>query len=164
MAKIYQIRPAKIEDVPQIQNLLKVTWHWSYDDTIGYEKVSELIQLWHTKERLEEDILKKHCQFLVCTKQREIIATSFLNKQEKDAILSRMYIHPSHQNKGIGADLMEKIFASISKETCISLTVEPQNTSAIKFYSKFGFEIQGPGTCSEDPLDEIPTLIMKRTK
>ncbi len=164
MANIYQIRHAKIEDVPQIQNLLKVTWHWSYDDTIGHEKVSELIGIWHTKDRLEEDILKKHCQFLVCTEHRDIIATSFLDKQEKDAILSRMYIHPRHQNKGIGSKLMEKIFSALRKEACISLTVEPQNTSAIQFYSKFGFKIEGPGSCSEDPHDEIPTLIMRRTR
>jgi|GEM_PF-4042119 len=162
MAKIHTIRHAQKEDIPQIQALLKVTWHVAYDKTLGHKKVSELINEWHTKERLEEDILKANCQFLVCAEQCKIIATSFLNNQGKDAILGRMYIHPSKQNKGIGSELMEKILSSISKETCISLTVEPQNISAIQFYKKFGFTIQGPGSCSEDPHEEIPTLIMRR--
>lgn len=162
MANNHTIRHAQKEDVPRIQTLLQVTWHSSYDKTLGHKKVSELINEWHTKERLEEDILKENCQFLVCAEEGEIIATSFLNKQEKDAILGRMYIHPGKQNKGIGSELMEKILSSISKETCISLTVEPQNISAIKFYKRFGFTIQGPGSCSEDPHDEIPTLIMRR--
>ncbi len=162
MAKIHTIRHAQKKDIDQIQDLLQVTWHESYDKTLGHKKVSELINEWHTKERLEEDILKENCQFLVYTEQCEIIATSFLNNQGKDAILGRMYIHPHKQSKGIGSELMEKILSSISKETCISLTVEPQNISAIQFYKKFGFTIQGPGSCSEDPHDEIPTLIMRR--
>lgn len=162
MAKTFYIRQATREDIPHIQELLKLTWHQSYDQPLGKEKVTELITSWHTTERLKEDLYKDNCQFLVCEENGELIATSFLNNQEKQAIISRMYIHPEHQNKGIGSKLMEKILASMSKETCISLTVEPQNTSAIEFYKKFGFEIIGPGSCSQDPHEDIPTLIMRR--
>ncbi len=105
MAKIHTIRHAQLEDVSQIQALLQFTWHEAYDKTLGHKKVSELINEWHTKERLEEDILKENCQFLVGAEEGEIIATSFLNKQGKDAILGRMYIHPKKQNIGIGSEL-----------------------------------------------------------
>ncbi len=162
MAKTYYIRQATREDIPHIQELLKITWHKSYDLPLGKERVTELTKQWHTTERLEKDLNKDHCKFLVCEENGEIIATSFLNHQENTAILGRMYIHPNHQNKGIGSQLMEKILASKAKGTCISLTVEPQNTSAIEFYKKFGFKIEGQGSCSEDPHEDIPTLIMKR--
>lgn len=163
MDKNHHIRPASQEDIPDIQDLLRLSWHAAYDNILGHDKVTKLTKNWHSHERLNEDLIKPNCQFLVLTIQNEICATSFVNHQGKEAILSRMYILPKWQHNGLGTELMNMILASIGKETCISLTVEPQNSNAIQFYKNFYFEITGPGSCSEDPHDDIPTLIMRRT-
>lgn len=175
MSDMINIRPAALEDIEGIQKLLKLTWQATYAPAIGQQKVEELSQIWHNSERLKLDIDRDNMTFLVALRQAEIIATASLTKnqpsnigeetkQPQTAIIGRMYVHPSAQNQGLGAKLMERLLEPLEPGTKLSLTVEPQNKSAIEFYRRFGFSIKGPGSCSEDPHDDVPTLIMTAVK
>lgn len=156
------LRPVTQDDIEIIQDLLRSAWHKTYDKNLGPEKVAQLSQIWHSSDRLTEDINNLHCRFLVATLKNQICATILLSDQGNDVILSRMYVHPKAQNKGLGTTIMQTIMTTIGEDKLISLTVEPTNTSAIEFYQKFGFIIKGQGSNSKDPHDDIPTLIMER--
>ncbi len=159
-----QIRYATVKDIADIQNLLRITWHHTYDNILGPEKVIAISKLWHSHERLENDITSPDCHFLVMNDKTEIFATVYVRYQGNDVILGRMYVHPNRQGKGYGSELMQAIISAVQLRhgQRISLTVEPRNQSSIRFYEKFGFKIIGTGSCSEVPYDGDPTLIMVR--
>lgn len=178
MAERIEIRPAALEDISAIQNLLKLVWQKTYTPIIGAQKVEELSNIWHNSERLKLDIDRDNMTFLVADNNTRIIATGCLTiyeDQTKDqpktlmrnyteAVIGRMYVHPAAQNQGLGKLLLERLLEPLHRGTRLSLTVEPQNKSAIEFYQRHGFKIKGPGSCSEDPHEDVPTLIMTAIK
>ncbi|GJM03473.1 MAG: hypothetical protein DHS20C08_19740 [Rhodomicrobium sp.] len=179
MSKTIQIRPAQLADIKNIQTLLRQTWFETYAPAIGKDKVRELSTLWHSDERLKFDIARDNMTFLVAERNNELVATASLTIKETrqqdtkpktgakppiEAVVGRMYVHPSAQNEGLGAGLLSHLLAPLVPGTRLSLTVEPHNKGAIEFYSRFGFSIEGPGSCSDDPHDDVPTLIMTAIK
>jgi putative acetyltransferase len=55
-----------------------------------------------------------------------------------DGWLDHLYVHPSHQSRGIGSKLLKKAMAD---STSLSLWAFQRNVGAIRFYERFGFRI-----------------------
>lgn len=177
------IRPARENDIQEIKDLLRLAWHRAYAPTLGKDRVNDLIRVWHSEQRLKNDIAQPNINFLVAESTgnaaatgsdhitRPLCATATVTKvpPEKpnplntDLVIGRMYVHPAAQNSGLGTVMMQHITKPLASGTRLALTVEPANQGAIRFYQRFGFEIHGPGSCSEDPHDDVPTLIMTTT-
>lgn len=157
-----EIRKATHADLSSIQALLRSTWHATYDEILGRKRIEELSKTWHHLDRLQSDLDRKQSRFLVLLINNQIKATAFVYNKNDVTIIGRVYVHPDCQNSGLGTLLMKDIMAHESQGTTMRLTVEPNNNAAIQFYQKLGFEIEGPGSCSEDNHDGIPTLIMVR--
>jgi ribosomal-protein-alanine N-acetyltransferase len=58
------------------------------------------------------------------------------------AFMHSFYIEESFRNRGIGKNLLENVIDILKKEgfKSVQLTVGPDNNSALKLYSGFGFE------------------------
>ncbi len=181
-AKEISIRAAQDSDITEIKELLRLAWHQAYAPTLGTGRVDELISVWHTEQRLKNDIAQPNINFLVAVgsdttpwpEERAtapICATATVTRPlsarisppKADLIIGRMYVHPAAQKGGLGTVMMQQIIKPLASGTRLALTVEPANQGAIRFYQRFGFEIYGPGSCSEDPHDDVPTLIMATT-
>lgn len=165
-----QIRPATLNDIPAIQQLLRHVWLETYADALGEAKVLELSEIWHNSERLKLDIGQDNIIFLIAEQDAKLLATASLTRKNNQegallsAVIGRMYVHPAAQKQGLGEALLKALITPLEEGTRLSLTVEPQNQGAISFYQRHGFEIAGPGSCSEDPHDDVPTLIMTAVK
>ncbi|MEO0910824.1 MAG: GNAT family N-acetyltransferase, partial [Pseudomonadota bacterium] len=49
---MFFIRTASESDLPRVQEILIETWHATYDEIYGVEKVNEITGKWHSLERL----------------------------------------------------------------------------------------------------------------
>ncbi|MHA1245628.1 MAG: GNAT family N-acetyltransferase [Candidatus Heimdallarchaeota archaeon] len=77
------------------------------------------------------------------TKNNEIAGMSIvLRDNPKRAYIAEMAVHPDHQRKGLGKNLMKRIFDECSKQeiTDLLLAVSKDNVGAFKLYQKLGFE------------------------
>ena len=157
-----EICRAEKADLQEIQTLIRATWHATYDPVHGHDKMHELSKVWHNLDRLNQDLARENSRFLIMRQRDQIIATAFVYEKPGKVIIGRVYVHPLRQNSGLGTLLMQDIMQEIKDSSEISLTVEPENIGAIRFYERYGFKIEGPGSCSEDPHDDIPTQIMVR--
>ncbi|MBW9235587.1 GNAT family N-acetyltransferase, partial [Leptospira santarosai] len=72
---------------------------------------------------------------LVAENNEEIMGYAFFsgNSSEKDVYLESLYVHPNHQGKRIGKQLLLSGIAKYKEPTSLSLTVYKGNSN-ISFY------------------------------
>ena len=163
MATNIEIRMTRHEDVADLRRLIVNTWHDTYDDTIGPERVSEITDAWHAADRLGEEILNPDCTSLVAEHSGSIVGHGLLKRGDKGGVwLSRLYVLPPHQGAGIGLQLLTELECHLADKEELCLEVEESNDKARRFYQKHGFTLlHRKSSCGDQA--EIPTLVLQKT-
>lgn len=91
-----------------------------------------------------------------------LVASCELSQWDTDTpFLSKVFVHPTHRNKGYGRTLVEAVIheCSLRGKHSISMWVHPENELAIKLYRKLGFD-----RCFTDTTDgkHFMSLVLKR--
>jgi ribosomal protein S18 acetylase RimI-like enzyme len=134
------IRPATSADLQAVQRLLRETWHATYDAHYGAGEVEEISCRWHAIEALAQQLTYPGSVFLVAEQTGAIIASSLAHEIEPGVIkLSRLYVSPANQSRGLGAPLMRETLAGFDPANLVRLEVAELNVRAIRFYERHGF-------------------------
>jgi ribosomal protein S18 acetylase RimI-like enzyme len=153
------VRLATANDLPGVRALLVETWHDTYDTLLGRERVTEITNSWHSIENLGRQLHVPDASFLVAEESGAILGHAFANAQKPPLlVLSRLYVRPDRQRRGIGVSLLAAAVARHQECETIRLEVEADNTKGLSFYRREGFEAVGEK--SEDGLNHI--LMEKR--
>ncbi|MCI9246604.1 MAG: GNAT family N-acetyltransferase [Clostridia bacterium] len=142
-----EIMEPKIEDQAEIDNLAKQVHklhvNWNPDIFLDVEQVIPI-------ERLNKLLEAK--SIYVAKKENKIIGYIIINITEKDNGFMRyrklldidtLCIDEEYRGLGIGTKMLNfaKEFGKNNGCTDMHLTVNPQNTNAIRVYEKFGMEV-----------------------
>ena len=159
------IRACNEADLPAVRTLLRATWHATYDAIYGPEKVREISDRWHALAALRQGLVMPRSSFLVADDNGQIAATSlaFTDNDGRCIRLSRLYVHPSSQRRGLGRALLSASIDAFPAARCIDLEVEPENLQAITFYRSEGFSITGQGDGCGGEVADYPHLLMLKT-
>lgn len=68
-----------------------------------------------------------------------------------------LFVLPEYWDRGIGSELLN---SALSEKKELSLQVYADNTRAVNFYRKHGFEISGNGICQ---MTRLPYFEMRKT-
>lgn len=156
----YTIRDANADDLPAIRDMLITTWHDSYDNIYGEDRVNDIIARWHSAQTLANGLHAADGSFLVAEIEERIIATAYAGKGSDSEVKLRLYVHPDCQRAGLGRALLTQITTAFPAAEKITLEVEPQNRDAVSFYERRGFVVSENGDDRGDQGDDIPHLIM----
>ena len=136
-----------------------------------YEPADEdrLIALWHEAKRVaypylpteqahtvEDDTrffrqhIEPRCEIWLAVEEGELLGYLALDGRYVD----RLYVHPRHQRRGVGAALIEK--AKELSATGLELHTHQQNISACSLYEKHGFVPVHFGTSG--PPESMPDV------
>jgi len=140
------IRTAVTDDVVGIRELLVQTWHDTYDDLYGVEKVTALTDTWHASRALAAQIARNDASFLVALLNGGIIGHAFALERDNVALLHRLYVLPPFQRQGIGEMLLTKVVKRFPSATRMRLTVEGRNVKGVSFYKRHGFVVRDETT------------------
>ena len=74
--------------------------------------------------------------------QRELVTGALLMfpTNTSEIFLHKIMVHPDYRGKGIGTALMQQ--ALQDTQDVVLLTVNPENTPAVKLYESFGFNVR----------------------
>lgn len=74
--------------------------------------------------------------------QRELVTGALLMfpTNTSEIFLHKIMVHPDYRSKGIGSALMQQ--ALLDAQDVVLLTVNPENTPAVKLYESFGFNVR----------------------
>ena len=156
------IRDAEAADLPAVRALLVETWHATYDGIYGWQRVAEITNAWHSLENLAAQLGRDQGSFLVALMGDEIVGTASARREpDHAALLTRLYVLPSHQGQGVGHTLLQVALACFPDAPVARLEVESQNEPAITFYERMGFFLQRQARF--DGRDDTPnTLLMAK--
>ncbi len=163
MAASLLIRRGVAADIEPVSRLLTETWHHTYDALMGPEAVTRMTQAWHRPEMLARQLSPLRAAFLVAEDETEdsrrpLVGHAYARMTGKATLfLGRLYVHPDHQRRGIGTELLTHLLPLLPQARQIELSVVKQNAAAVDFYRRYEFEV-----VSESVDDGVALLLMRR--
>lgn len=143
---MFFIRTATERDLPQVQALLKETWHATYDAILGPERVAVMTAKWHDMASLKRRLAARDAEFLVADDGKQLAGMGYAamaSEVPNLAILHQLYVLPAHQGHGIGGDLVAELETCFPNAARLRAEVLSANARAIRFYLSLGFEEVG---------------------
>ena len=154
------IRKAKEDDILEIKELLSIVWDNTYKDLIPEKIIDEIKSSWHKVENLRTQIINGNTVFNIAEENNKIVGILTAMRKDNKYYLSRLYVLPNFQRKGIGKKLLNNLIIT-NKVKEIELEVEEGNEKGIKFYNNEGFIKIGNNT--EKIMNfELKSLIMNK--
>lgn len=157
------IRSASPGDLQTISDLLGETWHATYDQIYGRDRVSEITAEWHSPAALADNLKKPNSEFVVADDGNTIAGMAYASALDGGVVmLHQLYVKPEWQGQGAGRLLLEEIIGCFADVRTIRLEVEAENAGAIAFYQRHRFKQAGQtGNCGK-PDSGIAALIFER--
>ncbi|MAM11302.1 MAG: GNAT family N-acetyltransferase [Rhizobiaceae bacterium] len=162
---MFFVRTAMETDIPAVCALLSETWHATYDEILGPEKVETIINNWLSHEAVLRRLRRPHGEFLVADSGTMIGGMAFAAPDKDNAEivnLSQLYVLPGCQRQGIGEQLFAEIETCFPNAKRLALEVVPQNAPAIRFYEAHGLREVGRHDECGAPGSGIPAIRMEK--
>jgi ribosomal protein S18 acetylase RimI-like enzyme len=106
--------------------------------------VTEITDSWQSIEALGRQLELPGLSFLLAEESGAVLGHLLANAQRPPRlVISRLYVLPSAQRRGIGRRLIEDAVARHPGASELFLEVEAENAKGIGFYRREGFEVVG---------------------
>jgi ribosomal protein S18 acetylase RimI-like enzyme len=133
-----EIRDAGVDDVREIQNVVRTTWEHTYRKSIPEDVRKEFVRQAYSpdslRQRMEANV------FLVASHNGCVVGFADLrSRSTTEAELAAIYVLPEMQGRGIGSRLLRAGIGRFPLSTSLVLRVERDNTRAQRFYEAHGF-------------------------
>lgn len=128
-----------------IENLAIEIWREYYIPIIGKEQVDYMLGKFQSENTIYDQINNEGYIYYLIYEDRNYIGYFGIQVKEKELFLSKIYIKSAERGKGYG----KKVIRFLEQLTrgkalnVISLTVNKNNSNAIKAYEKLGFKNMG---------------------
>lgn len=135
------IRTMHIKDIPNVQNVAKISWNATYDAIIPVH-----IQNRFLMNAYSDDMMVRRIQnSVMLIAEHEGNVVGFANFTRVNAAgeseLAAIYLLPEAQGQGIGTALLLKAINMLNDAKRIVLTVEAANQVGKTFYEAKGFDV-----------------------
>lgn len=141
------VRKAALEDIQQIRAVGSASWRATYIGIFPDAFIEHVLEQWWSETNFQRSIPNAALCNLVAEQDGNLVGTLMgtVNPGEADQVqLFRLYIHPDYLGQGVGKQLWQAYLQHLALGVKrVDLEVEPQNTRAIQFYTRLGFQAIG---------------------
>jgi len=136
------IRPATVEDIPIIQDIVRETWPVTYTSIIGKDQVDYMIQQFYSDSSLNHQMEDNHCFFLALKQYVPVGFASFSPVSDSIYKLQKLYVLSGEQKTGAGKALLQTVEEATKSIGAAKLQLNVNRKNMAKsFYEKNGFVI-----------------------
>lgn len=137
-----QISHLQQQDVLSIISLAHETWWATYRSIISEEQIHYMLDKFYNEKLIEEQLQQNDHLFLKATEEGVLQGYCHAIWTDSFMKLSKLYIHPKAQGKGVGKLLLEELelMCSTNQMHSIQLNVNIHNPARF-FYERMGFAI-----------------------
>lgn len=142
--KIKYKKPKGLNDILEILRIGDIVWMDTYGNK-KYGTTKKEIAKYREKtkakrlKRLSKSIYNINSFFLIAEYNKKNVGFVSGKKRKKYNLMGGLYILPEFQNKGIGKNMMEKLFKWFGDDKNIYLKVLSPNIRATEIYKYMGF-------------------------
>jgi ribosomal protein S18 acetylase RimI-like enzyme len=159
---MFTIERATVDDVEVIKQVLSETWLATYADHLSRATIEQVTTHWHDPRLLRSQIEKPGDYFAVAKDDGTIIGLiTVVVVNHDELLLSRLYVRPSHQGRGVGSRLLNAAIAAYPHAAVIRLEVEQHNAKGHAYWRSQRFVEVGT-TTEHIGTDRIPVITMER--
>jgi ribosomal protein S18 acetylase RimI-like enzyme len=121
-------------------------WHEYYERIIGKAQVDYMLSKFQTENSIAGQINEGYIYYLIKNGRDDYIGYIGVFPDKDSLFLSKIYLKKSFREKGYGRRAMDFVcnIAREKKRPKITLTVNKNNSRAIKAYEAMGFKNKGP--------------------
>ena len=162
---VFFVRTAAEGDVEKIRDHLKETFHATYDPFYGPERVTQLVNSWHSPAAIRARIVRKDGEFLVADNGTELAGLGYAAmypKMEKTVMLHQLYVRPSCQGEGVGRDIFAELETCFPYAEVMRTEVALENERAISFYQRLGFSEVDRMEEWGGPNSGLPAVVLEK--
>lgn len=138
----FTIVPAGPQDIDAIQGIAAAVWPVAYRDILSSAQLAYMLDLFYSREALQEQMLGRGHQFLLAKGLVEQVVgfASFSVDRQRTAHVHKLYVLPQTQGGGAGKDLLKHCedAARESEAVTMQLNVNRHNR-AKSFYGHHGY-------------------------
>ena len=139
------IRDAKLEDIPVIQELAELVWWPTYSPILEKEQIRFMLDKIYSVETLTRAMTDGSQHFILLKDEKGYQGFASYGARTEDAAiykLHKLYVDPRNQGKGYGKILINDIRRRLQDQgiQTLDLNVNRYNT-AKSFYEKLGFVV-----------------------
>ncbi len=136
------VRSATKEDLDAVRDMLALTWHATYDDVYGVEKVKAITDRYHSLDALKKQLAKPYSEFIIADDGADIHGNGLRVPEGSQALDPQPALCPSGTSEeGCGFAAAGGNGERLSPvSTRCSSKLSNQNQRAMSFYESRGFE------------------------
>ncbi|MGE8205077.1 N-acetyltransferase family protein [Heyndrickxia sp. NPDC080065] len=160
MIETISIRKAIHEDIPDIQQVAKISWNQTYEGIIHADVQEDFLKNAYSEQSLEYRL--QNTIFLVAEVNEKVAGfASFSNidVENKSAVLAAIYLLPQFQKGGVGSKLLQHGITQLNGIDRLLVEVEKDNKIGKAFYESKGFKVAKEYT-AEFFGHSLPTILM----
>lgn len=137
------VRPAALNDIPQLCTLLAILFTQEADFQPDTEKQSAALR--KIIAHPETGCILVLCEGNNISGMVNLLFTVSTACGGKVGLLEDMVIHPSRRGGGLGSELLQAAIKLAQHEGCLRITLltDRTNNAAIRFYQQHGFGMSG---------------------
>lgn len=124
------------EEANTIAVLAKKVWEHTYIPIIGKAQVDYMLDKFQSAAVVWESIEAIIYDYRLAYIEDQLVGYLAFQQKEAEVFISKLYVDPDRQKQGIA----KRLFAEVSDQPIIRLTVNKYNTVAIQVYEHIGFE------------------------
>jgi GNAT superfamily N-acetyltransferase len=131
-------------DIGDVDTLAREVWQATYPPLISQAQIDAMLADRYSPARIGEQLADPRHAWWGARQGDSLLGFAHA-MQETQSIckLDKLYVHPAHQRRGIGAALLKEIEAWAHQRQMgrLKLQVNRGNAQAIRAYEKYGFQV-----------------------
>lgn len=166
MTKELVIRPAELNDIKGIRQVAGITWHNTYGSMYSEEFITSFLDQAYSADNLEKSITRDTTnsirKFMVADLNGMLAGYAQLTATDNGVCeLSRIYVLPGYQGKGIGRSLLNELIVNDNSIEKVFAWVEKENAVGVQFYQSNDFLFEEE---MEETMNGQTTILHKYNK
>lgn len=130
-------------DADAVGALARIVWQATYPPLISQAQIDAMLADRYAPQRIRNQLDDPRQAWWVARQAHTLTGFAHAVLDESGCKLDKLYVHPDHQRRGIGAALLRTVedWARRQQARRLWLQVNRGNAQAIRAYAKYGFSI-----------------------